>query len=255
MSNYKRNENNKKSEVSGIYKIKNIINGKVYIGQTYNLKYRWSRHKSDLNNNRHHNKHLQNAWNKYGEDNFRFEIIEYCPLDKIDEREIYWINTFNSIKDGYNLCDGGIGCRGYKHSEDEIEKMRMIQKPKAVVQLDMDMKFVNEWISASHASKTLGYFKLAIENCCDRVEGCKSVKGYIWLWKDDYNSGDLGEDYYLTRKNNSKRINQYDLNGEFIKSWNSVTEIVNELGYSNRAIQNCCLGRTKQSHNCIWKYV
>lgn len=99
-----------------------MINGKIYIGQTYNLKYRWSRHKSDLNNNRHHNKHLQNAWNKYGEDNFRFEIIECCPLDNIDEREIYWINTFNSIKDGYNLCDGGIGCRGYKHSEDEIEK-------------------------------------------------------------------------------------------------------------------------------------
>lgn len=59
-----------------IYKITNLINNKVYIGSTKSYNRRISYHKSDLNNNKHINNHLQAAWNKYGKDNFLFEIVE-----------------------------------------------------------------------------------------------------------------------------------------------------------------------------------
>lgn len=67
----------KKTNISkgGIYKITNLINKKIYIGSSCYIKRRWSEHKSDLNNNSHCNKHLQRAWNKYGEESFSFEII------------------------------------------------------------------------------------------------------------------------------------------------------------------------------------
>ena len=65
-----------------IYKIINTTNGKVYVGQTLkrgNL--RFNNHRYDLNHNKHHSEHLQRAWNKYGEENFKVELIESI-LDK-----------------------------------------------------------------------------------------------------------------------------------------------------------------------------
>ena len=137
--------------------IKNNINNKSYIGQSINIENRWTHHKSELNNNRHINDYLQNAWNKYGEDNFSFIVIEECKESELNEKEIYYINKYNSMNNGYNLCEGGNGIRGYRHTKEEIEKMRMIQNPKTVLQIDSQLNIVNKWHGTSHISKELGY--------------------------------------------------------------------------------------------------
>lgn len=62
---------------SGIYKIINKIDGKYYVGSSQNIKHRWERHRSNLKKNKHWNRHLQNAYNKYGIDNFEYVIVEY----------------------------------------------------------------------------------------------------------------------------------------------------------------------------------
>ena len=97
----------------GIYKIENKVNGKVYIGQSIDIKTRWKCHISYLNNNTHNNKHLQSAWDKYGKENFSFNVVEECDVEDLNEREIYWINKYNSYinKNGYNLTLGGDGGR------------------------------------------------------------------------------------------------------------------------------------------------
>ena len=66
----------------GIYKITNVVNGKVYIGSSKDIEFRFNRHKSNLKRNKHHNNHLQNSWNKYGEDSFVFEVIELYRLSQ-----------------------------------------------------------------------------------------------------------------------------------------------------------------------------
>lgn len=85
-----------------IYKIENLLNEKVYIGSTKNGIYRFSAHKSHLIRNTHPNKDLQMDWNKYGEENFKFEIIEECEKDKLTEREQYWIDYYGGMNNLIN---------------------------------------------------------------------------------------------------------------------------------------------------------
>lgn len=72
---------------SGIYQIRNLSTGKTYVGQAVNLKRRFSRHKSELRTNTHSNRYLQNAWNKYGESDFVFEILIYDSSENLTELE------------------------------------------------------------------------------------------------------------------------------------------------------------------------
>ena len=80
---------------SGIYKIENKVNGKVYIGSSNSIKRRWQKHKALLRHGKHQNSHLQAAWDKYGEDNFSFSVIELCPIDQLISREQYFIDSIN----------------------------------------------------------------------------------------------------------------------------------------------------------------
>lgn len=89
----------------GIYSIRNILNNKVYIGQSVNLRKRKTRHFSELRNHRHPNPHLQRAFNKYGEDAFLFSIIIYCNKEDLTYYEDFFIKYYNSKYAGYNIND------------------------------------------------------------------------------------------------------------------------------------------------------
>jgi group I intron endonuclease len=120
-----------------IYRIKNLINGKIYIGQTQNIKRRFYEHKHELKSGKHHNKHFQNSFNTHGEENFSFEVIEECEVNKLDEREIYWIDYCDTVnkKKGYNQSTGGNTLRGSAnpffrkhHTSKAKEKMSKFRK-------------------------------------------------------------------------------------------------------------------------------
>jgi group I intron endonuclease len=91
---------------SGIYRITNTINGKCYIGSTVNFNSRWSHHKANLNKGKHHSRHLQKAWNKYGESVFVFSILETCAIDELSQREQHYIDLhkpeYNMVKKAYS---------------------------------------------------------------------------------------------------------------------------------------------------------
>lgn len=92
---------------SGVYLILNIKNGKGYVGQSKDIQKRKYKHFQSLKNNYHHNHHLQNAWNKYGEKNFIFLILEKCDKKLLKNAEIFWINFLDTFTNGYNLTTGG----------------------------------------------------------------------------------------------------------------------------------------------------
>ena len=97
----------KKYNQCGVYVIRNIENGKMYIGSTSNsFRKRWETHRKRLKENKHHSTHLQSAYNKYGKDCFEFQVIEVTSPDKARERESYYISLYNTLnpKFGYNTA-------------------------------------------------------------------------------------------------------------------------------------------------------
>lgn len=91
----------------GIYKIQNKRNGKIYIGQSIHIEQRFDEHLDSLRKNKHHNRHLQFAYNKYGEAAFAFTIIQICDECDLDFYENKYIIEFDSVSNGYNLTYGG----------------------------------------------------------------------------------------------------------------------------------------------------
>ena len=110
--------------ISGIYEIKNEVNGKRYIGQASNLPRRIKDHKSKLRVNKHHNSHLQASWNKYTEKIFTFEVLEYCELQYLTIKEQEWIDKFPSTL-LYNIGAVETPMLGKRHSEEALNKMRV----------------------------------------------------------------------------------------------------------------------------------
>jgi len=110
-----------------IYKIVNGTNGKKYIGSTEDKKRRWREHKSNLKDNHHRNRHLQNAWNKYGSEEFEFSVIEEVQ-DKGDllSREEFYLRYINYHDPGslYNIAlDAKAPMRGRKRPAEVKEKI------------------------------------------------------------------------------------------------------------------------------------
>lgn len=91
-----------------IYKIENIVNGKLYIGQTVGKPARrFQLHKSRLKRNKHENPYLQNAWNKYGEEDFVFSVIGIYSWVELDSIEVSFIKQYKELNICYNLESGG----------------------------------------------------------------------------------------------------------------------------------------------------
>ena len=95
----------------GIYKITNILNGHVYIGQSINIEKRWQDHKREARTEGfpQYNYTIHQAFRKYGLDNFSFEILEECEQSLLNEKERFWISFYDSYKNGYNETEGGDG--------------------------------------------------------------------------------------------------------------------------------------------------
>ena len=91
--------------ICGIYYIENSVNGKRIVGSSVHITKRWSRHRKDLEKNKHGNPHLQSAWNKYGPSKFSFHIIEACNETDLLTLEDYYISMLNTFDRnwGYNL--------------------------------------------------------------------------------------------------------------------------------------------------------
>lgn len=196
--------------ISCIYTITNLINNKIYVGCTVDLSKRKNLHFKQLRTNKHGNVYLQAAWNKYGEESFRFEILEECNKEFLKSQENYWCNTLNvhNINYGYNIQPtnpngnithsketiikisnsrkGSIGANLNKKLSIEVkEKISKSKKnvplnKKEVYQYNKDGSFIKKWNNMLEAINTLNIKSHHLSEVLKNKR--KSAEGFIWKY-------------------------------------------------------------------------
>lgn len=146
--------------IYSIYQIKNIINGKIYIGYSQNPISRWKNHKHSIYKPKYYKSKLYSAMNKYGIENFQFDVI-YQSYDKAHCKEImepYFIAMYNTIEEGYNIAKGGSGGstrNGMKWTD--TERANIAEKTKLAMTLEVRSKISKsrKGTKASYKTKKL----------------------------------------------------------------------------------------------------
>jgi group I intron endonuclease len=156
----------------GIYKITNLINGKVYFGQTVNYEKRMRSHISHLSKGNHHNCHIQNAFNLYGKDSFKMELVCGCEISELDKLERQYIKKFNTTNEnfGYNLMTGG---QHYREFTDEVKRKmsesnkgrKKSEEHKRKIGLAHKGRIIKpEWIEKTRQTKRLNHSQWGANN-------------------------------------------------------------------------------------------
>ena len=239
-----------KDKICGIYCIENLTNGKKYIGQSVDIDGRWREHKSELKRNKHRNEKIQNAWNKYGETQFQFSIIELCDKGDLDALEKFYINFYDSYKNGYNKDLGGSQFRDC--SESMIYNMRYAQKSRPIYQIDFDGKIVAEWYGAREASKKLQITQEGIFLCLHHIR--LTYKKYIWIFVDEFNVDTFDINKYINKPGQAKAVVQKSLDGNVIKTWTSTYQTQFD-GFNPSSVWACCTGKQKSHKKFLWEYM
>lgn len=202
-----------------IYKITNNINNKIYIGKTeFDIQKRFKEHCRD-SKKEYKNRPLYNAMNKYGIEHFKIEEIEEC--NNPEERERYWIEYYNSFKNGYNATLGGDG--------------------KAYIDYDLVLETYKQLQNIQKVSKQLKISE-------DSVHNILKIKQQQILTSQEVN-----------KNQNGIMINQYDLEGNYIQTFSCLGDAKKDLGKdgSNGVkshISDVCKGKRKTAYGFIWKY-
>lgn len=144
----------------GIYAIRHVESGRVYVGQTVNLRLRRNHHRAQANAGKHCNPKLQRAWAKHGEAAFAFEVLELvAEVVDLSAREQFWIDRLDAVARGFNICPAAGSALGVKRSDET--KRRLSEAAKAVgltpakrAHLDrLHAGFVGKAQSAEHIEK------------------------------------------------------------------------------------------------------
>jgi hypothetical protein len=229
-----------------IYKIYNDINDKIYIGQTIRtVEERWREH---LRDSEVFDYCLYKAIRKHEKYNFHIKCVEKlqhinkADLNKnLDRQEMYWINFYNSYKNGYNETIGGQNNAPNKFSEREV------------IEYDMDCNQLYIYPSITCASDATGFSRSYITSCCLKTK-VNRVQNRIFRYIEE----PLNEEEIIWYKKRYPKIYQYDFYGNLIKIYEFIQDAVDALKANNLNVIHgnigaCCEGRVLSAAGFVWR--
>lgn len=236
-----------------IYKATNLINGKVYIGRTVrDLKERKYAHiYRALNYNTPYKFHC--ALRKYGEDAFVWEVIDSATShDELNEREIYWINKYNSFSaQGYNMSIGGDGRVGFTTPKELRIKQSIACGGKEFYVFDSMGKFIRSTISCSLLAEEIG---TSPANISSVIKGKKnSIKGYILISKAEFTEEELNRRLLKIRKQSKFNVYQTE-SGDLIGTWKNPVTCSKDLRVDRLSISHCLKGKIPSVNGYKFEY-
>ena len=265
-----------------IYKIENDINNKIYIGKTYRtIEQRFQEHCKEYNKDRSKDRPLYRAMNKYGTEHFHIALIE--ETDNLEERERYWIEYYQSFKNGYNATTGGDGQPYVDHQaiydlyqkgllqteiqailhcdlttirkvlelynvskEERILRSQQLMQ-RSIIMRDKNTKEILHYFSSmQEAANFINKPTTHIKDVCHNRR--KTAYGYIWEFADNKTS----------YSNKNKQVKCLETNEIF----NSAAEGGKKYLISGNCIRRCCIGTQKSAgkhpdtgKKLHWEYV
>lgn len=237
--------------IGTIYLFINKINNKVYVGQTYNSYLcRWTAHR-----NAQDTFYFHTALKKYTWDNFNKYILEQTESylntednikivnDWLNSREKYYIQLFNSNnkKYGYNLTVGG---KDVYPNFEQTNNSSKKSHGKKVEQYDLEGNLVKVWSSVKEIYTTTEFKRDGISDCSNGLRD--SYKGYRWKIID------TKKDIKYNSITAPKPVLQYDIDGNFIKRFDSGEAVKKELGIDSHLVRGCCNKVYNTSKGFIW---
>ena len=153
---------------SGIYIIRNLVSKKVYVGQAKSVYTRLIHHKHELLTGTHGNSHLQRSFNKHGEDNFEFDIIEYCDSEILTEKEREHINSQDSVYNMKEAADHPGGSKQKNITQEHKDKISEALKGKTPS---------NFWTNQKNSQRKIAYY---YDGKLKKVfDSCKEAAAYF----------------------------------------------------------------------------
>ena len=269
-----------------IYSITNKINGKRYIGQSINIDNRWKEHIRNIDNPNKNNT-IYKALRKYGLENFIFEVLEECTESELDDKEIYWIEYYDSYNNGYNMNTGGNGRRiDYDYLVNQYKIYKNIHetakqsnchwhtvsnalKAKGIIpnanslgvarpikQIKPDtLEVINIYNSLSDAAKELN---ITSTSAISQVLSGKKQIAYGYIWKDiDFDESKLQPILDIKQMHSQQKLLQIDKDtGNVVNTYNSVKDALIALNKSPKdsGIYRVCKGERQTAYGYKWKF-
>ena len=273
-------------KISGIYKITCLSNKKFYIGSSVDIKKRWNEHIWELNNGKHCNKHLQDAWNKYGQGNFKFEIIEKCGKNNILQKEQEYIDLYNVCDRtrGFNISKDALApMKGRKHSKEtrknfsEVRKGTLKGKNNPMYGKHLTLEQKEHLRMLNMGQNNAFYGKKHTKEAKNKISIANKGRTVSEIQKQHLSITMLGENNpFFGKKHsqqslnkmsknrkgkcagkdnpNAKKVVKLDEGNNLIEIYDTVTEAANKTNAQRSHIALVCRGERKHAGSYKWIY-